>query len=222
MEHACHHCGSAVDDSSPFCANCGVPQIRFAAAETASPKAKVAAPVPAPLPPTELEAPLLPSERIGKNAAWRAAISSGIVSGLLGLLPLGLLLSAPLGGFLCILLYRRQTPSGDPKPGSGFRLGLLSGVWGYALLLMLLGGQLALSHGASEFRSEMVEAVQKQQARAPDAEARQMLDYFLTPPGMRVMIVGVLLLGAIVFVLLAGVGGAAAAVLLRRKQPPSG
>jgi hypothetical protein len=120
---------------------------------------------------------------------------------------------------VCVLLYRRRVPAGDDAPVSGFRLGVLSGVCGYVLLAMLLGGQVALSHD-SEFRSGMVDAIHRQQARTPDLQARQMLDYFLTPPGMRVMIVSVLALGAVVFVLLSGVGGTVAAALLRRKQPP--
>lgn len=95
----------------------------------------------------------------------------------------------------------------------------MSGVCGYLLLGLLLGGQVTLSHD-NEFRSGMVDAIHRQQAKTPDPQARQMLDYFLTPPGMRVMIVGVLAFGAVVFVLLSGVGGAVAAVLLRRKEPP--
>jgi hypothetical protein len=221
VEHACHRCGSAVNDSSPFCESCGAPQVRLAADESAAHNVKVAATVPYLTTATQIEPSLIPRARLDRNAAWRAAINSGVVSGLLSLLPLGLLLGAPLGGLLCVLLYRRRTPAGDGAPVSGFRLGIMSGVCGYALLVLLLGGQIALSHGDNEFRSGMVEAIHRQQARTPDPQARQKLDYFLTPPGMKVMIVSVLALGAVVFVLLSGVGGAVAAALLRRKQPPS-
>jgi ABC-type branched-subunit amino acid transport system permease subunit len=158
--------------------------------------------------------------RVSSNAAWRAAISAGVVSGLLGLLPLGVLLAPAIGGFLCVLFYRRRILTDDPLPSSGFRLGLLSGVCGFVLFAVLQGGVVLFSHGENEFRSQLVEAVQRQQAQVPDAQARQLLDYFLTPPGMRVMIAGVVAFAAVVFVILSGVGGALAAMLLQRKQPP--
>jgi hypothetical protein len=46
-----------------------------------------------------------------------------------------------------------------------------------------------------------------------------MLDYFITPQGLAVMMVFGFIFTAIMFVLLAGVGGAISAALLRRKGP---
>jgi hypothetical protein len=67
----------------------------------------------------------------------------------------------------------------------------------------------------------MIETIHRQQARNPDPQARQMLDYFLTPHGLLVMMIGGLVLMSVVFVLVSGIGGAISAALLRRKGPPS-
>jgi hypothetical protein len=48
-----------------------------------------------------------------------------------------------------------------------------------------------------------------------------MLEYFLTPHGLMVMMVAGLVLMAILFVVLSGLGGSISAALLRRKEPPS-
>lgn len=129
-------------------------------------------------------------------------------------------MGSPLGGFLSVLLYRRRTWAGDPSPRAGFRLGALSGIFGFVIFVVLAGAQVALLHGENEVRNAMIEAVRHQQARNPDPQARQMLDYFLSPHGLLVMMtVGLIFMG-LMFVLLSGVGGAISAALLRRKEPP--
>jgi len=157
---------------------------------------------------------------LDKNGAFRAALAAGGIAALLSLLPLGFIIGAPLGGFLSVLLYRRRSWSGDPSPSAAFRLGALSGVLGYAIFLFVAAAQLALSRG-NELRDAMVEAVHRQEARNPDPQARQLLEYFLTPHGLMVMMIVGLVLMAILFVVLSGLGGSISAALLRRKQPPS-
>lgn len=158
--------------------------------------------------------------RIDKNHALRAAATGGIVAALLSLLPLGLIVGAPAGGFMAVLLYRRRTHSGDPSPQAGFRLGVIAGAMGFVLFIALLAVQIKVSHSENQLRSSMIEAVHRQQARNPDPQSRQMLDYFLTPRGLAIMMIIGTLFGAVAFVLLAGLGGTVSAMLLRR-QPPS-
>ena len=151
----------------------------------------------------------------------RAALYAGLIAALLSLLPLGFIVGSPLGGFLSVLLYRRRSWSGDLSPSSGFRLGAVAGVFGYAIFLFLAAAQLALSRGQNDVRDAMVEAVHRQQARNPDQQARQMLEYFLTPHGLMVMMVVGIVVMAVLFVLLSGLGGSVSAALLRRKGPPN-
>jgi MFS family permease len=136
------------------------------------------------------------------------------------MLPLGFILGSPLGGFLSVLLYRRRSWSADPLPSAGFRLGALSGLFGFAIFAVLAGAQVLVLHGENNVRDAMIQAVHRQQARNPDPQAHQMLDYFLTPHGLMVMmIIGLILMG-IAFVLLSSIGGGISAALLRRKEPP--
>lgn len=227
MEHICQRCGSPVDDSAPFCGSCGAPQIRFSGTVIPSPTVSVTVPVlplSTPVQPDDYSASTVTLDRntaaLSRRHALRAAIAAGSIAALLSLLPLGFILGPPLGGFLSVLLYRRRSWSADPSPSAGFRLGALSGLFGFAIFAVLAGAQVLLLHGQNDVRAAMIEAIHRQQARNPDPQSRQMLDYFLTPHGlMLMMIVGVIFM-AIAFVLLSGIGGSISAALLRRKEPP--
>jgi MFS family permease len=157
---------------------------------------------------------------LDRGNVLRAAIAAGVIAGLLSMLPLGFILGSPLGGFLSVLLYRRRSWSADPSRSAGFRLGALSGLFGFLIFAVLASMQVLLLHGGNEVREAMIEAVRRQQARNPDPQARQMLDYFLTPHGLMTMVIVGLILMGILFVLLSGVGGSFSATLLRRKEPP--
>lgn len=210
-----------MDDSSPFCPNCGTAQIRFSGGESSSLKVTVPVPVErfdfsGPVPP-----PPIPAIRLHKRTALRSAFVAGVIAALISILPLGVILGAPAGGFLSVLLYRRRSLLGDPPPGSGFRLGALAGLFGCAIFILLVSAEILLFHGENEMRNGMIEAVHRQQARNPDPQARQMLDYFMTPHGMIIMMIGGLVFVAILFVLLSGLGGTVSAMLLRRKDGPN-
>jgi MFS family permease len=187
-------------------------------------------PQPAPRVPTPIEpTPALPrpgkatggGDRIFRNrsSAWRSAATAGLVGALLSILPFGFLLAFPLAGFLSVLFYRRRTWGLELSPSGGLRLGLLTGMLGFAMFVVLAALDTVVSHAGNEIRQTIIEAVHRQQARSPDPQARQILDFFLTPNGLTVMIIVGLIFMCIGFVLLAGLGGAASASLLRRKGP---
>lgn len=138
---------------------------------------------------------------------------------LLSILPLGFLLGFPLAGFLSVLFYRRRTWGVELSPSAGLRLGLLTGVLGFAMLAVLGALNFAVSPAGDKIRQTVIDELHRQQARTPDPQARQIIDYFLTPNGMAVMILASLIVLGIGFVLLAGLGGAFSASLLRRKGP---
>ena len=154
-----------------------------------------------------------------KSSAWRSAATAGLVGALLSILPFGFLLGFPLAGFLSVLFYRRRTWGLELSPSGGLRLGLLTGLLGFAIFVVLAAFDTVASHAGNEIRQTMIDAVHRQQARTPDPQARQILDYFLTPDGLTVMIIVGLIFMGIGFVLLSGIGGAASASLLRRKRP---
>jgi hypothetical protein len=89
-------------------------------------------------------------------------------------------------------------------------------LWGYICFLFFATGLVVISQSEARLRAAIVNQVRDQQARNPDPQARQMLEYFLTPHGFIVMLV----FAGVIFVLLSGLGGAVSAALLKRKQPP--
>ena len=156
-----------------------------------------------------------------RSSAWRSAATAGLVGALLSLLPFGFLLAFPLAGFLSVLFYRRRTWGVELSPSAGLRLGLRTGLLGFAMFAVLASLNFLVSPARVDVRQTMIDAVHRQQARTPDPQARQLLDYFLTRNGLVVMIIACLIILCIGFVLLAGLGGAFSASLLRRKGPES-
>lgn len=174
-----------------------------------------AAPVaPATLAPHPPEVPARSEASIrNTSSAWRSAATAGLVGVLLSLLPLGVVLGFPLAGFLAVIFYRRRTWGVELSPSAGFRLGLLTGF----AMSVVLGPLVAFSTGSD--RQRLIDGLHQQQARALDPQARQMLDYFLTPNGLATLIIASLIVAGILFVLLSGLGGAVSAWLQRRKRP---
>ena len=151
----------------------------------------------------------------------RSALNAGAIAGVLSLVPLGSIVALPLAGYLGVRLYRRRSSAPQLSTGAGFKLGALCGVFGFVIFTVLTAVNTLAFRAQDEFRGAMIEAVRHAQARNPDPQARQMLEYFTSPQGMVVMLVlgGVFI--CVAFVLLSGLGGAISAGLLRRKEPPA-
>ena len=103
--------------------------------------------------------------------------------------------------------------------GAGFRLGALSGFFGFAIFIFLTAVEIITFHAENELRDTMIQAVRQAEARTSDPQARQMLDYFMSPHGLIVIMGFCFIFMCITFVLLSGMGGAISASLLRRKGP---
>lgn len=163
-----------------------------------------------------MEAALSTAVRLDQSIGWRTAFGASLVGVVISLL-LGPVAGAPAGGFLAVMFYRRRTWPAELPHSAGFRLGSLAGAIGSAIF-MLVEAALALGTGHNEMRDKMIEAIHRQQARNPDPEAQQMLNYLLTPHGlMLAMALGIVFM-AVIFILLSGVGGMISARLLRRKE----
>jgi MFS family permease len=156
---------------------------------------------------------------LDRQAAVRSALNAGAIAAVLSLLPLGFIVALPLAGFLGVRLYRRRSSAPELSTGVGFKLGTLCGAFGFVIFTLLTAVNTLAFRAQNEFRGAMIEAVRRAQARNPDPQARQMLDYFTSPHGLVVMLVmgGVFI--CVAFVLLSGLGGAISAALLRRKGP---
>lgn len=220
VEHSCPRCNSTVDDNSAFCPTCEASQVRAAAKEYFRPPVTVA---------IEGTPPFLTAANFAKatgntnaRAELRAAFYSAVVAAVLSMVQpgAGFILTLPLGGFLAVLLYRRFSLGCEPTPRTGFRLGAITGLFLFGLMIMLFAAVTLTRHTEGEMHSQVIQVIQQAQARNPDPQARQAFEYFMTPSGMAfVMVIG-FVFTCILFVLLAGVGGTISASLLRRKAPP--
>jgi hypothetical protein len=220
VEHACPGCNSPVDDNSPFCPICDAAQVRAIEKEYSRPQVSVAVDGS----PGFVNAGSFRQRRVSvhAHAELRSAFYAAIIGAILSLVQpgAGFLLALPLGGVVSVLLYRRLSMGIEPSPRTGFRLGALSGLFVFGLVMILMAAVTLTRHNEGELHSQVIKIVQQAQARNPDPQARQAFEYFMTPQGMALMmIVGFIFMG-VLFVLLSGLGGAISASLLRRKAPP--
>lgn len=211
MEHPCDKCGAAVEDGTAFCPRCSAPQIRVEAG------------------PSFAEA--APSVFVGQavNYAdataiqWSQAIPSaalaGLIAAVLMFIPLGAFgLGMIAAGVLAVLFYRRRHPFGTLTPGVGARLGVVSGIFGFAIFAVFTAIEVLVFHSGGQLRATLLEAVQQSASRTSDPQAQQILDYLKSPPGLAlVMGMGLAVMFA-AFLILSSLGGALGAVLLRRKE----
>ncbi|PYV80443.1 MAG: hypothetical protein DMG96_00660 [Acidobacteria bacterium] len=164
----------------------------------------------------------LPADVSSRRAAFRAAVTAGVFAAVLSSVPIGgsFVFALPLAGFLCVLLYRRHSATGEPTVGVGFRLGAGAGLAGFAMLILLGTIETLGFHTQNELRDVMIQAVRQAQSRYADPQARQSLEYFLTPGGMAFLMIFGFAFMCVLFVILSGIGGAISAAFLRRKLPP--
>jgi hypothetical protein len=212
VEHPCYRCETAVEDGVAFCPQCGAPQIRVGGGTT-TPGIAIAEST---LRDPSSTSSLLPAAPIYWPQALPAAARAGVIAAILMIIPLGA--SVGLGmlaaGFLSVLFYRRRVPSANPRPGTGARLGAVSG----ALAFVFFGLLTALFRAGGEFRSALGQAVEQAAARNSDPQAQQLFEYLKTPQGLDlVLIMGVIMM-LIVFLMVSSLGGAIGAAMLHRKD----
>jgi hypothetical protein len=209
-----------VDDNSAFCPTCEAAQVHATSKEYSRSPVSVAADGT----PALIGAASLPGigASADAHAKLRSAVYGAIVAAVLSLIQPGasFILALPLGGFLSVLLYRRRSVGDDAMPRAGFRLGALTGLFGFGRLILLTAVGTLAFHAQDDMHAQMVQIIHQAQARNPDPQAHQVFDYFMTPQGMAFMMIVGFVFMCILFVLLSGVGGAISASLLRRKAPP--
>jgi hypothetical protein len=226
MEHACHRCGKAVEDGVPFCPQCGAPQIRVMTAVQ---------PAPAPSPGSILErrtpahpVALAQLGQVAWSRAWRAA---NLAAGLGALAALILMLATGVpqlaflawmlgGGMLAVVIYRRHH-LGSISAGMGARLGAMAGLMGFVIFGLLSLVQMLAMRGSGQLRAAMEQALKASAERSGNPEAQQMVQQFLTPEGMRLLIVLGIVLMLVLFVAASSLGGAIAAAISRKGETRS-
>jgi len=214
VEHSCYQCGASVEDGTPFCRQCNAPQIRVATAEAIAP---------AEMAPESLSQPYsaaLPSTRIDWPHALRAAALAVLVSAAIAMFvgfPFGFgVMSA---GFLSVFFYSRTTPDARLTTAMGARLGALSGLFGLAACIVFGATKRAAFRFGGQVHEAFLKTLQEHAPRGADPQLMQQLfQFYKTPQGFALMMVGGSAIALVVFLVLSSLGGAIAAALLRRKQ----
>jgi hypothetical protein len=197
-----------------FCPHCNAPLIRVTVAETVPSFRTIEGEVSSPI--SYLSAP---ASRIDWAQAVPAAALAGFIGAILTVIPVATFgLGMFIGGALSVVLYRRRKFMADITPGMGSRLGIVSGLFGFAILTVPLAVGLAFFHMGDELRARMVVVVEQAAARSSDPQMQQIVEMVKTPDGSALFLSVGLILTFVAFVVVCGLGGAAGAVLLRRKQ----
>lgn len=211
MDHPCYKCGANVEDGTAFCPHCNAPQIRVGI--------EVAA-LPADLPGSYARLPALSHPNaIEWSQALPSAAIAGLVAAILMVLPFGAFgLGMLFSGILAVLLYVRRVPGVTPTPGMGAKLGAISGAIGFAIFAIFTAIEALVFHAGGELRTALLQAIQQSAARSSDPQAREMIEYLKTPPGLALVMAIGLVVTLIAFLVFSSVGGAIGAMLSKRRD----
>ncbi len=114
-------------------------------------------------------------------------------------------------GFLAVMFYERSHPGSALVAKAGARIGAIAGVFAtipFAILLVVQTISMAKT-------GKLHEAMMQQSAQNPEVLA--MMEKFMTPAGLTVLIVMEILFLAVVFIGLSTIGGMLSAKLMKRR-----
>ena len=211
MQHACDKCGAAVEDGTPFCKQCGSPQIRVAGFELQTPPS-----------PEPIDYSFQPdAASLQWSQALPAAAAAGLIAAISMLLPFGALgLGILAAGYISVRLYQRRVAEVMLTSGTGARLGAVAGILGFVFFTIVTAVEVLVFHSGGELHDALIQAVQQSISRTSDPQAQQALQYLKSPPGLTLVITMGLALMFVVFLIFSSVGGALGAALRRGKPRP--
>ena len=212
-----------MEDGLPFCPQCDAPQIRVMTA---------AQPAPGRSPSVVLEGRSEPSQTVaslqpeGLSRAWRTAnLAAGLgalvallVAVLTGVPQLALFLWMLGGGMMAVVIYRRRQHLGFMSAGMGARLGAMAGLMGFVIFGLLSLVQMLAMRGMGQLRAALEQALRTSAAHSGNPEAQQMVQQFLSPEGMRLLLVLGIVFMLVLFVALSSLGGAIAAMVVGKRE----
>lgn len=221
MEQVCHRCGTALNESNPFCPHCGAPQLRYEAAEEGIPSSTAA-----PAPRFAVRNPNAVAWRDAILAAALIAFPAGLLSSLLGLEALWVIA----GGMVTISLYRRRTGT-LPTSRLGWRIGAVLGLFAAVVAAAINGITLvvqryAFHQGATLDRHfhDLGQQLTDQLVHSnPDAVSviPGFIHFWLTPDGAAAIVLINSAGLTIAMLLFAAAGGALGARLTHKSAQPS-
>ncbi len=219
MEHPCHQCGATVEEGTPFCKQCGAPQIRVGADAGASPPLPPG--TPGQLQPPAQPVPLAPAPPAPGRIEWSHAFPGALIAGAL----LAICWMSPwatfclwtmAGGALAGALYQRRRPVAVTT-GMGARLGAVTGLLGFVLFALVVSLEILATRGG-RLRALLTQVFQQAAARNPNPAAEEMIQKLNSPQGIAVLVtIGLVVLLA-AFLIFSAIGGAIGAALFRPRE----
>lgn len=211
-----------VEDGTPFCSECGEPQIRVTLASPYEPPPGAATPTtPTPQQPITFQEFHRPAPgQVDWRRAWPGALIAGVLANFFSLLvprPPFMFLCMLAGGGLAVTLYRRRAHAEHLRPGQGFRIGALTGFFGFLFIAFMAAVAFTSNAGRAEMSLRMQQAMQQalEQSGNADPQAQQQMQNLITslntPEGLATVLGIGMLVVLVFFVLLAGGGGALSA-----------
>ncbi len=214
MDYTCYRCHTPLEAGNVFCPHCRAPLIRVpveTVAVTAGPEIDS--------PPS----PRLPGSKLG-SIDWShglpAAAMAGLIAATLMVFPFaGFGLGMILAGGLAALFYRRRAPYAELTPGTGIRLGLITGLIGFGIYTIFFAAVFVLT-GADKLRLILSEQIAKSATASSDPQYLQALEYFKTPQGLALALILGLATLLVIFLIFSAAGGALGALWVRRRERP--
>jgi hypothetical protein len=223
MEKSCYKCGHTMDEGRPFCPHCGAPQIRVLIAEPAGATVSTAEAAAIPQMSASLPAsqtvPVLAVPMQWSQALKPCTLAAGVAS-LLMLLGLNPFVGMVSVGFLAVVFYRQGRPQAPIRPGTGARLGALSGLICFAMASIVEAMLVLVLHKGAEIRQALLAAINQAAARTSDAQALAMFEHFRSPEGLEFLMVFGLLFGLVAAIVLAALSGALGGAVLGSRRKP--
>jgi hypothetical protein len=145
---------------------------------------------------------------------------AGLIAATLMVFPFaGFGLGMILAGGLATLFYRRRAPYAGLTPGTGMRLGIITGLIGFGIYTVFLTGVLVFA-GTDKIRTLLLEQIAKSASANSDPQYIKALEYFRTPEGLALILVLTLVTLLVIFLVFSAAGGALGALWVRRRERP--
>ena len=209
-----------MEDGTPFCKQCGAPQIRVLGIEpglTASPNLSDSHESPPLVPALRLPVAAPLSAGVQWSHALPGAAFGGAFSLLAAVIPYAIFGPAFMaGGAVAVILYRRHVKDRLPTPGTGAQIGAASGGFGFLFFAILAIATLV--YRPEELRHGMLDSISQLVGRGYDPQRVQQVQELLkSPEGLIFFVAFGLFVMLLMFVAGSSIGGALYAAWLRKR-----
>jgi len=220
VEQTCYKCHALVPQDKVFCPECRAPLIRVTIPEPSFSPATVSDTSI----PTEISNVSKPKIVLPGKVDWTyglpAATLAGVVSAVFmlasqGAFTLGMFAT----GALAVVFYRRRSPDSTITLWMGTRLGLLSGLIGFAICTSFVA-LVTLFSGTGRLHSYLLEMAKASPKFGSGSEIQQQWDIIMSPQGFPDLVLLYTFSLLVIFLIFSAIGGLLGATWIRfRKRP---